>query len=427
VVVLVTDAPADDLQSCFLTIHEVVLFGELVEPQIVYASSEGWRCDLLSLRSGATQFHEMLASDIQVAMGTYDVVRLRVEDPKLVLQTGAVVEDIELAAGGNLDIELREPLQVVPDDKVFLLLDIDVERSVLRPDAENDSWQIRPLVWVDAVRDEILDAVETPSDVRGRFLEADGKGGAHSMSLGDGRGIVDVEINEETLVFDADGELVDSEPRFLGRDASVRGFLDETGRLEARVILLGAGATLSATLLEAPKPLSYGTALLAVGVDTPYGIQRTLEVEVSDTTVFSDDRSQDIDLQSLNAGDSLHITVTRDSVTNPAPAALIVDRIRGGNLQDERRTLEKLSGVLYSVDPRSRTIVVGSSGGRRIVRFPDEADLLFVEELDDAVHQGVIDWNELEVGTRVEVEVQAEVPAEGEVGLRGNLLVETSD
>ena len=429
VTILITDEAAKELRCFYLTVTEAVLLGEDVEPQTIYQSSTGWRCDLLSLRSGETRFYEALVSQVDVPIGVYHAIRLQVKDPRIVLRSGEVVEDVDLIAGGNVEIELPEALRLLPDQRVFFLLDIDVERSLLRPRSESHRWRLRPLVLVDTLRDGLREAVEAPSDVRGRFSESTGETGVHQLLLEDGRGVVPLKIDKETLVFDSDGDLVDGDVTLSGREATARGRFDDHGQLEAWAILLGETSTLSGVLLEGPEPLTYGETNLTLDLADPDGRERELEVRVHDATIISVDRAVSFDLDDFDVGDSITVTMPRSSDTDaPFPFAVLLDtRSRpdkeGAPDSSEASAPDRIAGVLSYADPRARIVVVASAEGRRTIYLPPQANLLFFEQFADSLYQGAMGFHDLEVGMNVEVEFERRSERE----LWGDFLVWTAE
>jgi len=239
-VVAVTDAPGDGLRSFVVTLREIELLSNEVEPQTLYRDPEGFRVDLLRLRGAPdSRLHEFAAAAYGLPVAAYRRVRLTISDPLLILDTGERVEGsrIDLVGGGRIELGLSDPFFVEPDLTRLLVLDVDVSRSVQPPDDAGGRWSVRPLVLADSNIEDSARAFPTPVDVEGEVLEV-GDQGAIVLDLSNGRGRIRVPAGS-AAVYDASGVRSSLEAIEEGTWAHVRGRVKDGGVLEPQAIALG--------------------------------------------------------------------------------------------------------------------------------------------------------------------------------------------
>jgi hypothetical protein len=322
VAVLVTDAPVDDVRSFEVTITEVVLQSSEVDPQTVYSSPRGLRLDLLALAgSEETRLFELLSGRLAVAPATYDSIRLAIKDPRIILHSGEVVdaERIALWREGHIDVSLAEPFPLGPSDVAFIVLDFDLERSLLAPAGDADTgeggadpgarWTFRPLVVVDVQRDDPRARVHTPLDVAGTVTAVDLDAGTFTLALpGGDAGTIEVSSADA-----AAGAVV------AGEAASVRGVWNADGGLDARAVVLGATSRLDGLVRELRED---GEDLTLI-IEEP-GSPREIEVAVTAETVLSFGRLSPAVPGDLQPGRKVSVTA-RDAVPGAVPGAVRVD------------------------------------------------------------------------------------------------------
>ena len=130
-VVKVTDAPfpIDFVESATVTIDKVEVRQKDGTEDVSYivVSSEPMDFDLLKLRNGITS----ALPEIDIPIGNYDLVRLYVEDAKIVLKDGLGEFDLKVPSGDETGIKvfLKPELQIQGGLTAELLLDFDLSKS----------------------------------------------------------------------------------------------------------------------------------------------------------------------------------------------------------------------------------------------------------------------------------------------------------
>ena len=127
VVVRLTDAPSDDIQSATIFVSQVALF-----PGPVILSSAKASFNLLTLQNGVT----VELADHEVPTGSYTQLRLIVDSARVVLKPGKTFSDGSTTASlrvpsgseSGLKVNFSGPVSVTAGETV-LLIDFDVSRS----------------------------------------------------------------------------------------------------------------------------------------------------------------------------------------------------------------------------------------------------------------------------------------------------------
>ena len=240
VVVFLTDRPSAELRSFHVTVTRVELQSSEVGSQVLYQDFDGFRVDLLSLRGSAeTRLYELLAGLTRVPAATYESIALSLVDPELTLASGEVVaaDAIDISADGELEIVLDSPLPLGPEDLVYLVLDVDVLRSVFRPAEPTGRWRVRPLVVAEIYRETL--EIPTPIDIDGVVTTVYEYEDVVELELSAHRGRFEVGAGDVTITRDETRRSIDFGQILVGDVASVRGRLVGEGWLEAESVLLG--------------------------------------------------------------------------------------------------------------------------------------------------------------------------------------------
>ncbi len=149
VALLFTDLPSEDFDQILIRFDEVSLLGEdghhVIYPQ---SSDDGeMEIDLLSLRQ---------VSDVafirEVPAGMYSKVRLHLTGIDLVKE-GEPTQEVTLVANGKLDLNPRGEFEVRGGQMLFIVLDIDANRSFQAHQSGNGRWHFRPVVFMDIFGD----------------------------------------------------------------------------------------------------------------------------------------------------------------------------------------------------------------------------------------------------------------------------------
>ena len=132
VVVRLTDAPSDDLQSATIYISEVSLIpgGATGDGEIISTAEQSF--DLLTLQNGVTA----TLATASVPTGTYSQVRLLVDSARVVLKPGKTFSDgsntikLLVPSGSQTGIKVVfSPPVEVTEGQTVLVVDFDVSRS----------------------------------------------------------------------------------------------------------------------------------------------------------------------------------------------------------------------------------------------------------------------------------------------------------
>jgi hypothetical protein len=251
VVVVVTDSPSDEVCSLYLTVRGVEIIDDLGRAEEVYRSASGQRIDFLSLRGdGGARRWEPIASRDGVAAGRYARVRLRLEDPEMVLATGEVVPrpDLRLADGGLVEAPLALTLRA--GETRVLALDLDVARSLPLERDRDGSWTLRPALSADSPRPDSM--LPGRLDLSGTVTAASGGLDVLSIDLDGARSALDALVHPAAVLLAPEPTAPDVSVLSPGDPVTLRGALGGDGRLEATLVLRGDSERLCGTLsLEA--------------------------------------------------------------------------------------------------------------------------------------------------------------------------------
>jgi hypothetical protein len=146
-VILIHDAPVDSLQEVWLTVNSVRLIGggnsgKNQEPLL----TEPVRLNLLALDEVS---RVLSVSDLDAQ--TFSKIRLEVSEPEFVTNDGEVIDEsqIKLVANGKVDLNFKQPVEVVPEGLTVVSLDMDLENSILVNQTGKGRYILRPQVLVD--------------------------------------------------------------------------------------------------------------------------------------------------------------------------------------------------------------------------------------------------------------------------------------
>lgn len=190
--VMLTDAPATEADTLPVTFSRIELVGEAegavtvaVEPQTI---------DVLTLRNGGL---EMLG-ETDLPVGTYNQLRLIVDDAEITFADGAEVHPVDVPSGAQTGLKINiEPALVVEAGQTSeVILDFDAERAVV--ETGNGGYKLKPT----AIR-----AVTSSGTAEGRVVAEGGAEGEPALPIVGALIVVyDQEGNEITAtVTEADG------------------------------------------------------------------------------------------------------------------------------------------------------------------------------------------------------------------------------
>jgi len=233
VALLLADGPADEYDEINITITEVSLIpreGSGRSPVTIFQNSQGVEVNLLDLRDE----DYLLTVNRRVPAGIYEKIRLQISD---IIPAGGPCPSLKLPSG-KIDLNPRGPIEVVPNRTLSIRLDVDANKSM----NVSASCNFRPVVFVDIeegapvrpcpriLSGTISRIVKRSEVIVGFDLELEGR-----------RGEIQVRVSDDTAVFDQNGEfggreLLNSQEN---EQVKVRGRLDDEGRLQASVVVLG--------------------------------------------------------------------------------------------------------------------------------------------------------------------------------------------
>ena len=135
VVLKVTDAPFDigNIESALVTITKIELrkAGDGISDgnPFILLSEDTITLDLIDLRNGVTE----TLLDMEIPTGTYDLVRLYVDEAGLKLKDSEEIHRVKVPSGSQTGIKifLRPALEVSEGNLEEVLLDIDLSRSFI--------------------------------------------------------------------------------------------------------------------------------------------------------------------------------------------------------------------------------------------------------------------------------------------------------
>ncbi len=248
-ILLMHDAPIDDLSEVWLTVNSIRLIGEDdadddttdVENDTtdvdddtvgVLALDEPVRMNLLALDS----ISRVLAVT-QAPAGNYHKIRLYVSEPKFVMDDGTEImeDDIQLVANGKVDLNSQGDVIVTTDAFTVVSLDLDAENSIQVVQTGNGMYIMRPQVFVDATVDS-LESVEVMGAEIVTFDEAQGQ---LIIDLPGSDETIVVDIGPETDILDPQGLTLNLDDLVPGEVIDILGALDtRRGRVLAQQLLL---------------------------------------------------------------------------------------------------------------------------------------------------------------------------------------------
>jgi len=156
VVVRLTDAPSDDLESAVIYISEVSVKGSAAGSDDRVISNTKASFDLLTLQNGVTA----TLGSATVPTGSYSQVRLLVDSARVVLKSGHTFSDgtstakLTVPSGSQTGLKVNfSPPVTVTEGQTVLLVDFDVSQSFIfqGPRDHPNSVSFRPVLHATAL------------------------------------------------------------------------------------------------------------------------------------------------------------------------------------------------------------------------------------------------------------------------------------
>ncbi len=234
VAIFLTDDPADDYEHIYITITKVSLIpvhenGD-GEPVVIYEFPNGYEVDLLSIRND----DHLLTMKKNIPAGLYSKIRLEISDirPEPKNEVVGACSSFKLPSG-KIDLNPREPFRVIPRTTLAIRLDIDANKSI----NVSGNCVFRPVVFVD-----ILEVAQRcPQILKGTITSSgtDSQTKGFILALAHNRGELEVSLSQNPVIFDENGDFEDEQALKVGQEVRVRGSLNNSGVLEASVIVIG--------------------------------------------------------------------------------------------------------------------------------------------------------------------------------------------
>jgi len=151
VVVRLSDAPSDDLQSATIYVSQVTVKGSGVSADEQVVSSTKASYDLLTLQNGVTA----TLGTTSVPTGSYGQIRLLVDSARVVLKTGHTFADgsttakLTVPSGSESGLKVNlSPAVDVTAGQTVLLIDFDVSQSFVfqGPSSHPNSISFKPVL-----------------------------------------------------------------------------------------------------------------------------------------------------------------------------------------------------------------------------------------------------------------------------------------
>lgn len=232
VAVLLTDGPTEEFDQVNVAITQIKLLGAEHGQVSIFEGHE--TVNLLDLRS-----HSTLFALADVPAGSYEKIRLIVDDISLVRFNGPGVADDEvyhpkLPGNGKIDLNPRSTFEVIPGATLYLQLDLDAEKSIHIVGAGKDRYRFRPVVFVDIVTDHFMGklvrvsgTVRDMDDVAGTFSLCSVSVAVLNRDLDDDDGYcMRVSAGDQASFFHATGEPALFDDLVNGEQATVIGRFD---------------------------------------------------------------------------------------------------------------------------------------------------------------------------------------------------------
>jgi hypothetical protein len=267
VALLLADGPADDYDQILITITEVSLIppeGRGRSPVVIFRNPAGIEVDLLDLRDE----DYLLTVNRRVPAGVYEKIRLQISN---VDPVGGPCPSLRLPSG-KIDLNPRGFIEVVPNRTLSIRLDVDANKSF----NVSASCNFRPVVFVD---------IEQGAPVRAcpRIVS-----GTISRIVKRGRVIVGFEL-----------ELTGRSNNQENEQVKVRGRLDDEGRLQASVVVLGQVLEVKG---EVDGPVDDTTDLFPFTPNPGEEVVSPLDVEVASETLVLIGCDTEVGKEAIQAG-----------------------------------------------------------------------------------------------------------------------------
>ena len=368
--ILFTDAPTDDYSAINLNVVKAILIGEDEKQEIVFEGSEP--VNLLDLEN----FSEPLAFG-EVQAGTYTKLRLIVDELELVPVIGEPIRP-HLPGNGKIDMLDADGFTVLAGCTLLMEIDMDANKSIKITDAGNSGKvNFRPVVKV-----KIIDGPERHKLARvvGSVFGEPGtpEGGFVLCDLDSPDYCVDVVTNGSTSFFDNKGLGTDFSALSDGAMVVALGMYDTDPSVVLNAVVVEVGwraKQVQGSVVSEPMDSKF--PLLADEDDALL----TVELQLG-TKYFDVDGETSADAIVVGPGHEVEGTMPVDVDPQEDP-----DLMRAALVFIGAEEFDQVSGtIINDPDPDMRSFLLTSTEGiDTCVRVNDDADILFVDEVNSEI------------------------------------------
>ena len=425
VAIVLTDAPTDEFSEVNLTIIQIALLREddnddhgkkdsdSHESKVVIFEGEE-TVNLLALEN----YSHLFALSADVPVGTYHKIRLTLKKERGIElvkhdESGEVSElhYPKLTGNAKLDLNARQPFEVVEDKTLIIQLDIDAKKSIDIVKTGNGKYKFRPVVFVDVITPEFAGKlIRHGGFVRNLDLDKQ----RFNMCANTTSNDTDVEtaITELCLLvhitdaslFDDNGDAIVSTDLANGQYVTAIGYLQnhnsktdsliEYGQLLAQVLHTGDQSKFAAVDGEVTTEIDDVEQTFAFQVDADSEVTVLLQ---DDTKIFSRDGSA-INIDQIVVGRMLEVHGVFDGESTLLLKSTLI--IVGPEIDAQ---IIKLSGKVLEVFAESESLLMTTDDGDRTVMIVPGAVVLSVNTSSEASFSEIINLSDIEEGDHVEV------------------------
>jgi hypothetical protein len=342
----------------------------------------------------------------EVPAGTYDKIRLQVSDLVLHDLDAAQSQPVQLVGNGKIDLNPQGPFTVGEDEVIVVELDFDMAKSIKLTETGSGNLILRPVVFVDIQTER---ATSRLTRMRGRIeninldldeFELCQTGFVAGEGDPQGERCVIVGVDDDTVIFDPDGEPQDLDDLDVGDEVTVIGRLHPLGAedfaflFDAFVVEEGEFLRIRGTIASEIDASERFDPDVAANQDVPDDVP--LAVQLFPETRILDARGEDLEREDIVEGQGAIV----DGVVDEAgDGSLNTSLVIVTGADDEEA---ELRGMIASIDAGATSLVVtdDETGDRCVVATG--ADVFLVDESDGVVTTPIV-FDDLEAGQRVAV------------------------
>jgi hypothetical protein len=282
--VLIKDAPTEEYDSIVLCISKATL-----EPGAVplFESDSCVEIDLLD-----HQEKPFLLTVKDIPAGTYNQIRLNVDD---IYTEGGPCDRLPIKIpSGSMKINPQGPIDINSGDKIAITIDIHAKRSInLHPAGKSGKCIFRPVIIAEITNlGQIPPKDKCPRILNGTIVaisQDDGEVKGFRLKLAhDPNSKIDIRVDENTTVFDENGDFTTPDALEVGQKVKVRGELQKDAKILASVVAIGKLINLHGTARTRVEP-DNGDLKFTMELDPGQVIvDKTIDVIVNQTLILRD-------------------------------------------------------------------------------------------------------------------------------------------